>query len=213
MNATLLEANRAATDANSMDAALRDEMLACLVGQIMHKIQSALALLYDRTSPRVYGLALRMLRERCAAEDVTQEVYMYVWQNAETFDPARGSVLSWLITITRSRCLDRLRASSSRARREDDGAPVAALRDPAPDPERSSADSERIRHMRHLLQQLPADEQRAIRLAFFDEFTHTEIATRTNLPLGTIKTRIRRGLSQLKEQLAFAGKCSSPLQR
>jgi RNA polymerase sigma-70 factor, ECF subfamily len=213
MNATILEANVAATSANSVDAALRDEMLACLVGQIIHKIQPALAQLYDRTGPRVYGLALRMLRERCAAEDVTQEVYLHVWQKAATFDPARGSVLSWLITITRSRCLDRLRASSSRSRREHDGAPVNALRDPAPDPERTSADSERARYIRHLLQQLPTDEQRAIRLAFFDEFTHTEIATHTNLPLGTTKTRIRRGLSQLREQLTFAGKCSSPLQR
>jgi RNA polymerase sigma-70 factor, ECF subfamily len=213
MNATILEANPAATSPNSTVSTERDEILARLVGQIIHKIQPALAQLYDRTSPRVYGLALRMLRERCAAEDVTQEVYLHVWQKAATFDPSRGSVLSWLITITRSRCLDRLRASSSRARREDDGAPVAALRDPAPDPERTSADSERVRHMRHLLQQLPADELRAIKLAFFDEFTHTEIATRTNLPLGTIKTRIRRGLAQLREKLIFPSKCSSPLQR
>jgi RNA polymerase sigma-70 factor (ECF subfamily) len=213
MNASILETNAAVPRSKALDATERDEILARLIGQIIHKNQPALAELYDRTSSRVCGLTLRMVRERCAAEDITQEVYLHVWQKAETFDPARGSVLRWLATITRSRCLDRLRASNARARREHDGAPIHALCDRAPDPERASSDSERVRHIQHLLQQLPADEHRAIKLAFFDEFTHAEIATRTNLPLGTIKTRIRRGLSQLREQLTFAGKCSSPLQR
>jgi RNA polymerase sigma-70 factor (ECF subfamily) len=181
----------------------RVEMLAGLLGQVARKNEGALAELYHHTSPLVYGLALRMVRERFAAEDITQEVYMQVWRRADAFDPARGNVLSWIITITRSRTLDRLRSSKARLNREDNREVIDAFHDPSPDPEHTSSESERARFVRRFLSQLPTDQRSVIELAFFSGLTHGEIASRTGLPLGTIKSRIRIGMMQLREQLSF----------
>jgi RNA polymerase sigma-70 factor (ECF subfamily) len=174
-----------------------------ILGQIARRNQEAMADLYDRTSALIYGLALRMLGEKCAAEEITQDVYMQVWRKAETFDPARGSVLSWMVTIARSRALDKLRASKARLSREDDSESVDFFRDPSPDPEHASSESERVRFVRQLLSDLPTNQRNMIELAFFSGLTHSEIATRTGLPLGTIKARIRTGMIQLREQLSF----------
>jgi RNA polymerase sigma-70 factor, ECF subfamily len=193
-----------------MDAAVRTteltergEMLAGLLGQIARKNEGALAELYDRTSPLVYGLALRMVRERCAAEEITQDVYMHVWRRADTFDPARGNVLSWIATISRSRAIDRLRSSKARLSREENREVMDDFRNPSPDPEHASSESERARFVSRFLSQLPADQRSVIELAFFSALTHSEIASRTGLSLGTTKARIRSGMIQLREQLSF----------
>jgi RNA polymerase sigma-70 factor, ECF subfamily len=174
-----------------------------ILGQIARSNQQAMADLYDRTSALIYGLALRMLGEKCAAEEITQDVYMQVWRKAETFDPARSSVLSWMVTIARSRALDKLRASKARLSREDDSELVDLFRDPSPDPEHASSESERVQFVRQLLSHLPTNQRNMIELAFFSGLTHSEIATRTGLPLGTIKARIRSGMIHLREQLSF----------
>jgi RNA polymerase sigma-70 factor, ECF subfamily len=178
-------------------------MLAGLVGQVARKNAGALAELYDHTSSLVYGLALRMVRERFAAEDITQDVYMQVWRSADGFDPGRGNVLSWVVTITRSRTLDRLRSSKACLNREDNREVMDAFHDRSPDPEHASSESERARCVRRFLSQLPTDQRNVIELAFFSGLTHGEIANRTGLPLGTIKARIRSGLIRLREQLSF----------
>jgi RNA polymerase sigma-70 factor, ECF subfamily len=175
------------------------EILAGLLGQVARKNERALAELYDRTSRLVYGLALRMVREQSAAEDIVQEVYMQVWRRGDTFDPARGTALSWMVTITRSRALDRLRSSKALESHENKGEELDTFRGPAPDPEHD----ERIQLVRRFLSQIPTDQRTVIELAFFHGLTHSEIASQTGLPLGTIKSRIRYGLMELREQLSF----------
>lgn len=181
----------------------RGEILTGLLGQIADKNEGALGELYDRTSSLVYGLALRMVREQFTAEDITQDVYMQIWRRANTFDPARGTVLSWLVTIARSRALDRLRSSRAISDRQSDSEELETFRSPGPDPEDDTSESERAQHVRRFLFQLPPDQRKVIELAFFDGFSHSEIASRTGLPLGTVKTRIRCGMTRLREQLGF----------
>jgi RNA polymerase sigma-70 factor, ECF subfamily len=174
-----------------------------LLGEISRRQEKAMADLYDRTSPLVYGLALRMLGEKCAAEEITQDVYMQVWRTANTFDPARGNALSWIVTIARSRALDRLRSSKARLRWEHQRDVADVFRDPGPDPECASSESERVRLVRRFLSHLPTQQRNMIELAFFSGLTHSEIAGQTGLPLGTIKARIRNGMNQLREKLSF----------
>jgi len=179
------------------------EILAGLLGQVARKNEGALAELYDRTSRLVYGLALRMVREQSAAEDIMQEVYMQVWRRGDTFDPARGTALSWMVTITRSRALDRLRSSKALLSHENSGEELDTFHSLAPDPEHDRSAFERVQLVRRFLSQIPTDQRTAIELAFFHGLTHSEIASQTGLPLGTIKSRIRYGLMQLREQLSL----------
>jgi RNA polymerase sigma-70 factor (ECF subfamily) len=186
-----------------MEPGRSGEILSTLIGQIVRKNQSALAELYDRTNPLVYGLALRIVREPSVAEDIMQEVYMQVWRRADAFDPERGAVLSWIVTIARSRALDRLRSSNARLTRENQAEDLDTFCSPGPDPERDISEFEHGQLVRRFLYELPRDQRRVIELAFFHGFTHTEIASRTGLPLGTIKSRIRSGMLKLREQLGF----------
>jgi RNA polymerase sigma-70 factor (ECF subfamily) len=184
---------------------LTDERDICagLVRQIALKSEDALAKLYDRTSSVVYALALRILRERSLAEDTTQEVYLQVWRMADAFDPARGTVLTWLVTLTRSRSFDRLRSTKARRSREVSSDTLDTFSDSRPSPEQVSSESERAGVVHNLLSRLPLDQRAAIEQAYFSGLSHSEIASRTGLPLGTIKTRIRYGMKQLREQLMF----------
>jgi len=182
-----------------------DETLAGLLLRVTRNNEAALAELYDRTCPHVYGLALRIVREPSAAEDITQEVYMQVWRRADAFDASRGTVLSWIVTIARSRALDRLRSSKALLCRESSGEDLNSFCIPAPNPEHASSRSERVQLVRQFLSQLPADQRRVIELAYFDGLTHNEIAGQTGLPLGTVKSRIRYAMIQLRQQLSFLG--------
>jgi RNA polymerase sigma-70 factor (ECF subfamily) len=179
------------------------EMCAGLVSQIALKNENALSKLYNQTSRVVYALALRILRERSVAEDITQEVYLQVWRVAGAFDPARGTVLTWLVTLTRSRSLDRLRSSKAHRTRELSSDTLDAFSDSRPNPEQVSSESERAGVVHNLLSQLPPDQRAAIEQAYFSGLSHTEISSQTGLPLGTIKTRIRYGMKQLREQFMF----------
>ena len=188
-----------------------DETLAGLLGRITGNSEGALAELYDRTSSLVYGLALRIVREPSAAEDITQEVYMQVWRRADTFDAARGTVLNWIVTIARSRALDRLRSSKAHLSRESNGEDLDSFRSPAPNPEQASSRSEHVQLVRQFLSQLPTDQRRVIELAYFDGLTRSEIASQTGLPLGTIKSRIRYAMTELRQQMSFLGDRQSSL--
>jgi RNA polymerase sigma-70 factor (ECF subfamily) len=171
-----------------------------LLQQSANGDQLAVAELYDTTSSLVFGLALRILGERAAAEDVVVEVYAQVWTQAKTYDPQRGSPLSWLLTLTRSRAIDMLRARN----RLLGGASLEAVgnvQDAAPDPEEASSITERRRVVRNALESLNEDQRRVIELAYFADLSHTEIAVRLGQPLGTVKTRIRMGLLRLCELL------------
>jgi RNA polymerase sigma-70 factor (ECF subfamily) len=150
----------------------------------------------------VFGLALRILGESPSAEEILFEVYLQVWRTAGNFDPNRGKVTSWLVSMTRSRAIDALRARQAR------GSKVAQSLDEASDlqdrrsgPEGHSIQKSREQVIRKFLQELPADQRKAIELAYFSGLTHGEIAAHTGMPLGTIKTRIRSGMVRLRELL------------
>jgi RNA polymerase sigma-70 factor (ECF subfamily) len=187
-------------DAHS-EPADRGESDRALVAAMVARDAEAVARLYDRHAARLLGIAHRILGETGEAEEVVQEVFLHAWRAASSFDPFRGSVLAWLIVATRSRAIDRVRTRKSWVSREDAGRdPLAdlAARD---DVEEGAAAHQWETVCRAAVGELPADQRRALELAFFDGLTHEEIAERTATPLGTVKTRIRLGLMKLRERV------------
>lgn len=164
---------------------------------------TALADLYDRHGRSVYALASRILGDPAEAEDLTQDVFTLAWKNAARYDPARGAVAAWLLVTTRTRAIDRIRARRSRPQGggDDDGRKVAAIPDGAPSVDVIVATSQEATRVRTALADLPVDQRDALDLAYFQGLSHSEIAERTGIPLGTIKTRIRSGLQQLRDAM------------
>lgn len=166
--------------------------------------EKAFACLYDETNTMVYGLAMRMLANVEDAEEVTLDVYNQVWRIAKSFDAGRGTVTSWLMTLTRTRSLDKLRARSSRQKNiepmhEQFDAPANVST-----PEQQSASAQQRRIVLEALNQLPQDQRRALEMAYFQGLSHPELAEKLGEPLGTVKTRIRLGMMKLRELLAMA---------
>jgi RNA polymerase sigma-70 factor, ECF subfamily len=157
--------------------------------------QGAMAQLYDRYSSVVYAVALRVLGDTGAAEDVQQEVFLQLWRNPGAFDAARGSLAGWLAVITRNRAIDALRKRRPETDIEDVVLSVAP--DLAGDAERARA-AEKVRGV---LGTMAASQRRALEMAYWEGMSHSEIADRTGEPLGTIKTRIRTGLMALRKAL------------
>ena len=171
------------------------------VSQVVQEDESALAQLYDASSPLVYGLALRILGDAGAAEEVTLDVYLQVWKQANRFDPVRGRVSTWLMTIARSRAIDRLRGRAQQLSQADTLEAVAEAQSENPDPQQSAALAQQQAQVRKALSTLSEEQRRAIELAFFNGLSQNEIALKLNEPLGTIKTRIRNGMLKLRELL------------
>jgi RNA polymerase sigma-70 factor (ECF subfamily) len=168
--------------------------------------EAALGALYDASSRLVYGLALRILGDAGTAEDVTLDVYMQVWRQAGRFDPARGRVSTWLLTMARSRAIDRLRDSQLQHSKHETLEVLADFEGGEPDPEESAAMAQKRARVQVALNSLTPDQRRAISLAFFGGLSQTEIASKLNEPLGTVKTRIRSGMLKLREILGpYAG--------
>jgi len=174
--------------------------LAVLSGRVAQADQAALPALYDRTSARVYGLALRILRDQSAAEEVALDVHLQVHRQASRFDPARGHALAWLLTLARTRAIDRLRVESRRHRREAPLDPGAELPSLASDPDESVAASQLQPVMRASFQRLSAEQRQVLELAYYSGLTQSEIAEELRLPLGTVKTRIRSGMLLLRRE-------------
>jgi len=164
-----------------------------LVSAIRGGDQSAMATLYDRYSSIVYSVALRVLADTGAAEDVLQEVFMQLWRNPTAFDASRGSLGTWLAVITRNRSIDALR--KRRSETDIDEVIVSVQPDLASEAERTRA----LEKVRGVLGSMPVSQRTALELAFFEGLTHTEIAGKTGEPLGTIKTRIRSGLLTIRK--------------
>lgn len=161
--------------------------------------ESALAALYDRYRLILFGLILRILHDRQEAEDVLQEAFLQVWRRANDFDPARGRAFTWLVTIARSRALDRLRMLGSRSRFVE--ADEQAGADEVIDTAQELIKSEEGEIVRRALRELPSEQRRTLLLAYFEGLTQAEIAERLGDPLGTVKTRMRSGLIKLRELL------------
>lgn len=165
--------------------------------------QASLAALYDATSPLVHGTCLRILRDGAAAEEATMDAFLQAWRSASSYAAARGSVLSWLVVMARSRAMDMARSRRQmpleRGPEPAEAAPVGRL------PDDEAARSAQASRVRAALMRLPEDQRRALAAAFYDGLSHAEIAAALEQPLGTIKTRIRAGLQRLRRELGAAG--------
>jgi RNA polymerase sigma-70 factor (ECF subfamily) len=172
-----------------------------LLRQIAGGDRAALRTVYQRVAPRAMAVAMRILKDRAEAEDVVQETFVELWKRAARFDAERGTVNAWLVTMTRSRALDRLRArqSSARAVAGASNEPDAGLTQFSTE----TADDRRDRvRVAEALESLPTEQRQVIELAYFEGLTQSEIATRTGEPLGTVKTRVRLAMSKLAAVLA-----------
>lgn len=169
-----------------------------LLERIAAKDAVAVSDLYDRHSRLLYGLILRILRDRSEAEEVLQEVFVSVWTRAETYNLALGSPIAWLVRIARNRAIDRLRANSTRERVA--GQACADI-EAAEDPETNAVFHERQRAVTQALDALPVEQRELIEQAYFLGLTQAELAERHSLPLGTVKTRIRSGMMLLRQRL------------
>jgi RNA polymerase sigma-70 factor, ECF subfamily len=167
-----------------------------IISGIRNGREDAMAQLYDRYSSMVYSVALRVMGDTSAAEDVMQEIFMQVWRNPSAFDANRGSLAAWLAVVARNRSIDALR--KRRPETSVDDVVVAADIDLESDAARKIA----LEKVRGALAGMPAEQRRAIGLAFFEGLTHTEVAARTGEPLGTVKTRIRTALQTLRKVMA-----------
>lgn len=178
---------------------LADEELMPLVGR---KDPEAFEVLYDRHGGAAYSLAYRIVGDRAAAEEVTQEAFISVWRSGARFDAARGSVRSWLLSVVRNRAIDFLRSRAGKAPKlafDDD-----AVLEQRPAEERTEEEAlqrETAAELRGALGKLPGEQSKVIELAYFGGFSHSEIAQILGLPMGTVKGRMRLGLKKMRAQL------------
>ena len=191
---------RASGAADTPEPAAGEPDLAGLLAAAARGSEPAFATFYDRTSPRVYGMVLRVVRDPAQAAEVTQDVYLQVWREAARFDETLGSVLSWLLMIAHRRAVDRVRSARTASLRDDRYAVSQTDRpyDEVTEQVHASLDAQRVRSA---LDGLTDTQREAISLAYFAGYTHREIAALLDLPLGTAKTRIRDGLIRLRDAL------------
>jgi RNA polymerase sigma-70 factor (ECF subfamily) len=180
-----------------MDASARRKQLSAAIRRAAGGDRAALRLIYDETAAKLFGICLRILNDRSEAEDVLQEVYLTVWHKAGAFDEAKASPITWLVAIARNRAIDRLRGRGLSRRAE----PIEAaemVSDPAPLAEEMLVSREQQARLASCLGELDERTARAIRSAFVGGSTYEELARAWNVPLGTMKSLIRRGLAKLR---------------
>jgi RNA polymerase sigma-70 factor (ECF subfamily) len=176
-----------------------DEDPSGCIARVAEGDQAAFASLYDLLAPSVFGVVRRVLRDPSQAEEVTQEVFVEIWRLAARFDPARGSVRTWAVTIAHRRAVDRVRSEQSHRDRQT-AVGSAALEVP-PSPEDDAIDAEDRIRARAAMATLPDVQREALELAFYDGLTHVQIADHLGVALGTVKTRIRDGLIRLRASM------------
>jgi len=167
-----------------------------LIARIRAGDQGAMSELYDRYSSVVYGVALRVLQDAAAAEDILQDIFLQLWRRPDAFDGSRGSMVAWLAVIARHRAIDRLR--KRRPETDIEEVVIAGTTDLRDEAERTLV----IEKVRSALGEMNEDQRKALEMAYFQGLTHSEIAEKTGEPLGTIKTRIRSGLQALRARFA-----------
>ena len=174
-----------------------------LIGRTASRDQAAFRELFELTSPKLLGVAIQVLRERAAAEDALQDAFVQIWQRASEYQASRGSVMAWLATIVRYRAIDQVRKQKvTYALGQGESAEQIEVPDMSTQPDLIANALEDNAHLRECLQRLSESQRRSVLLAFFEGLTHEELAARVAEPIGTIKSRIRRGLLRLRECLA-----------
>ena len=168
-----------------------------LVQRVVARDATAIGELYDRHSRLLYGLILRIVRDRSEAEEILQEAFVQLWTRAETYDANVGPPVAWLVRIARNRAIDRMRANAVRAKTVE----ATPMPPPAESPEARAVLSEQQRAVARALEGLPPDQRQLIEDAYFQGLTQSELAERFNLPLGTVKTRVRTGMMTLRREL------------
>ncbi|MGH7807215.1 MAG: sigma-70 family RNA polymerase sigma factor [Thermodesulfobacteriota bacterium] len=170
-----------------------------LIPRIARKDKAAFNELYHGFSQVVFNLGFRVLRDRGEAEEIVQEVFFQVWDKASSYDPNRGAVTTWIMNITRSRAIDRLRTLGFRKLNTE--MDVERINPKSDFIRITEGDKEKRTIIQKALDNLPEEQRLAVEMAYFDGFTHYEIAERLNKPVGTIKTRITLGVARLRKQL------------
>ena len=190
------------TDSNpdiEPDAATPDQLLArAATGD-----QAAFGLLYDQMAPRVLGLVKRLLRDHAQSEEVTQEIFLEIWQSATRYDSSKGAAVGWIMTMAHRRAVDRVRASQSSRDRD----VKIGIRDFNPVYDNVSQTVEtRIEHERveKAMLRLTELQRQAVSLAYYGGYSHSEVAELLSVPIGTVKTRVRDGMIRLRDELGVA---------
>ena len=165
--------------------------------------RDAFAELYDRTAPRIFGLVKRLLRDHSQSEEVTQEVYLEIWQTAPRYDTNKGGAIAWMLTMAHRRAVDRVRASQASRNRDT----KVGIRDYAPEFDSVAEnvevqiESERVKEAMKRLTEL---QRQAVQLAYFGGYSHSEVSAMLKVPIGTVKTRLRDGMIRLRDELGVA---------
>lgn len=175
-----------------------------MIRRMVDADETALGALYDRWVRSLYSLVLHLLKDPDEAEDVVEETFWQAWRKAGTYEPSRGAVSTWLLTIGRRKALDRLR--SRKRNREDPVGGERTIADMAsgvPDPSQDMEGAELREHVRTALLKLPSEQREVLEMGYFNGMSQTEIADATGQPLGTVKTRMRLAMQKLREPLSM----------
>ncbi|MEO5702539.1 MAG: sigma-70 family RNA polymerase sigma factor [Gammaproteobacteria bacterium] len=196
-----MDAETKSTAADEQAAIDVEDNFRAMITSIAHKNEAALGTFYDTTIARVYAVALRITKRAEAAEEVASDVYLQVWQQGERFDTSRGSVMAWLLTICRSRALDYLRRRDKAESHPEPETLRPDLQIDENDPQDLLLTTERSSTVYAALESLAPNQRQLIALAFFKGQSHQEISDYTGMPLGTVKSHLRKALSVLREML------------
>jgi RNA polymerase sigma-70 factor (ECF subfamily) len=195
MLVTVSQENDLTAEGQAPAARLQD-----LLGRVANADQRAFSELYDVLSPRVFGLIKRLLRDHAQSEEVTQEVFLEIWQTATRFDPNKGGATTWILTMAHRRAVDRVRSSQSSRDRDT----RIGIRDHKVDYDHVSETIEvRIEHERveKAMTRLTELQRQAVSLAYYGGYSHSEVAEMLSVPIGTVKTRLRDGMIRLRDEL------------
>ncbi|MHA6689722.1 sigma-70 family RNA polymerase sigma factor [Devosia sp. A449] len=173
--------------------------IADLIARCALRDRAAFRVLYDRTSAKLFGVTLRILRDRAEAEEAIQEIYVKIWQRADRYVMGNTSPISWLVAVARNHALDMLRARRPASADIDAALDIA---DSGPSPERAAEDSDEKRRIEHCLGTLEPERADAVRGAYLDGYSYEELASRHAIPLNTMRTWLRRSLVKLKDCLS-----------
>ena len=171
--------------------------VSALLGRVATRDRDAFQRLYDATSAKLFGVIVRILKEREISEDILQEAYVRIWDNAAKFDPDRASPITWMATIARNRAIDEARRRTPKV--EADESVLERIADPTPSPARQVEAREQVRRLDACLKELEDDRASMVRLAYLDGLSRQELADRFSQPIGTVKTWLRRSVQQLQD--------------